>query len=239
MELIDCRYVSLERFAEERGYQPMDSLFYLTEGCFEFEMGGVRERAEANELVLFPDDVYFTRSIKKPISFYYVRFERGDMPLTAGKLNVTEHRRMITTLKYLTELTRTPTADRDTKNHFLRDIFYQVSVDSATHFDPLVSEIQYFIHKNADSSIDLETLASRAGVSVPTLITRFKNAVGTTPIDYLIRVRIQNSETLLCGSALPISEIATLCGFESAYYFSNTFKKHIGMSPREYRKKGL
>jgi AraC-like DNA-binding protein len=46
---------------------------------------------------------------------------------------------------------------------------------------------------------------------------------------------MQKAKELLTGSSLQIKEIANACGFENEYYFSNFFKKHIKMSPSDFR----
>lgn len=60
----------------------------------------------------------------------------------------------------------------------------------------------------------------------------FKKYIGTSIIRYRNQLRINTSKTLLGNQ--PIEEIAHLLGFENAYYFSRTFKRFEGISPREY-----
>lgn len=64
----------------------------------------------------------------------------------------------------------------------------------------------------------------------------FKTAVGTTPMNYILSIRIRNAQMLLETTDYNISSIASMVGYENAFYFSRLFRKHIGLSPAEYRK---
>jgi AraC-like DNA-binding protein/mannose-6-phosphate isomerase-like protein (cupin superfamily) len=63
----------------------------------------------------------------------------------------------------------------------------------------------------------------------------FKKATGQTPIEYLLRLRIQEATKLLRSSDRTITEIAFEVGFNDSNYFSRQFKQAVGKSPRKYR----
>lgn len=65
---------------------------------------------------------------------------------------------------------------------------------------------------------------------------QFSNAYGISPINYLLRQRVEHSKRLLETTDYSVTQIAEASGFSSQNYFSQTFKKSTGMSPREYRK---
>ncbi len=60
--------------------------------------------------------------------------------------------------------------------------------------------------------------------------------MGVTFIDYLTSVRIRKAIELLHSGELKIYEIAELTGYANQHYFSNVFKKNLGVSPAEYRR---
>jgi len=67
----------------------------------------------------------------------------------------------------------------------------------------------------------------------------FKKEVGVTPLEYLTNLRIKKAETLLTAmwsNEYSMSEIAEMCGFDDALYFSRVFKKHNGISPTGFAK---
>lgn len=65
----------------------------------------------------------------------------------------------------------------------------------------------------------------------------FKNELGETPLEYMTRLRLEKAKKLLTQrSFISVERVAMECGFTDTFYFSKAFKKHNGISPREYRK---
>ena len=67
----------------------------------------------------------------------------------------------------------------------------------------------------------------------------FKKAVGETPYNYLLKLRIAKSQLLLENPNYSIKEIALLCGFQKPNTFSSLFRNYTGMTPTEYKQKLL
>lgn len=65
----------------------------------------------------------------------------------------------------------------------------------------------------------------------------FKNATGTTLIDYINTIKVKNACKFLETTNKDMLEISQICGFNSSAYFSNVFKKIMKDSPSEYRQK--
>jgi AraC family transcriptional regulator, arabinose operon regulatory protein len=81
----------------------------------------------------------------------------------------------------------------------------------------------------------LPELAAAAGLSITHYTALFGRLTGFAPIDFLIRQRVQHGAALLATSSTPIAEIAAECGFNDPYYFSRSFARVMGCSPRRYR----
>ena len=73
-------------------------------------------------------------------------------------------------------------------------------------------------------------------MSERSLSRNFHAAVGQSPIEYLLNMRLQRAETLLLASPAPIAQIAFEVGFGDANYFTRQFRRQRGLSPREFRK---
>ena len=71
-------------------------------------------------------------------------------------------------------------------------------------------------------------------VSRNVLYARMKTIFGTSPYNYLLNVRIEESKKLLRGDAPYITDVAYRCGFSDPKYFSRCFKNIVGMTPSEY-----
>lgn len=83
----------------------------------------------------------------------------------------------------------------------------------------------------------LPDMAKEAGMSVNNLLLAFRGAIGTSPINYLLQVRIRKAMEMLRSSSSTISEIAFSVGFSDSNYFSRQFKRAAQLSPREFRRK--
>jgi AraC-like DNA-binding protein len=81
----------------------------------------------------------------------------------------------------------------------------------------------------------LEDLLKIAHMSRSNLMRVFRKATGQTPIEYLVRLRIQRAMEMLRNSDLSITEIALEVGFNDSNYFTRQFRRALGLSPRQFR----
>ena len=93
-----------------------------------------------------------------------------------------------------------------------------------------------YIQSHLTERLTIDALASISGLSKDYFSHSFKNIIGITPITYINQLRCDSAKNLLKQKKYSIHEIATMCGFENDSYFSKTFKKYIGESPKEYLK---
>lgn len=98
-----------------------------------------------------------------------------------------------------------------------------------------IGEVLSFVERSYDEDITLQRLAAIAGMSESSLVRTFRRAVGTSPIEYALAVRIGRASEMLRNSDLRVSEIAFRCGFNDSNYFTRRFRKATGMAPRDYR----
>lgn len=94
-----------------------------------------------------------------------------------------------------------------------------------------------YIAAHYAEDISLEELAACASVSKSTCERLFKAYIGQTPLQYLNSYRLENSRYLLISSDKPITEIASLCGFNHTSYYGKLFERAYGCSPSAYRKR--
>lgn len=87
-----------------------------------------------------------------------------------------------------------------------------------------------------DAVPDIPTLARRMNFSESYLRAKFRRSTGRSLGVHLRGLRIQKACSLLHTTRLPVTEVARLCGFDSVYSFSRTFKAARGVSPSDYRK---
>lgn len=105
-----------------------------------------------------------------------------------------------------------------------------------TNKDFIALKVKNYIDSNFDEKITLKSISESICVSQSYLSHAFKDIAGYSPIQYAIRRRLGEAQSLLSMTDLPISEIALRLGFDNQSHFHSLFKKHIGMTPGQYRR---
>lgn len=82
----------------------------------------------------------------------------------------------------------------------------------------------------------LQDAAEYVGLSVQYVSKLFRREMGQTFVDYLTSVRLRQAIRLMHDEDMKLYEIAERSGYATQHYFSNVFKKNLGMSPAEYRR---
>jgi len=101
------------------------------------------------------------------------------------------------------------------------------------------AQVVAHIHKHFGQNLEMKKLAQLAGVSQSQFERRFNRIFGTTPYEYLLRVRITAARSLLETTERTIADIACETGFYDHSHFTRTFKRVVGLSPGRYRKHHL
>ena len=93
-----------------------------------------------------------------------------------------------------------------------------------------------WLRGNLATQLSLDEIAAHAGVSTRTLIRRFREQTGTTPLQWLHRARIRQAQHLLESTEHTVERIGAQVGFASPTAFRDRFKQTTGVSPRSYRR---
>jgi AraC-like DNA-binding protein len=91
------------------------------------------------------------------------------------------------------------------------------------------------IHENLGQDFTVRILAQQAGMSVSSLERKFRQFLGTTPKQYLVRARIASACDQLLSTTLSIGQIATSLAYQEHASFTRAFISVMHMSPKEYR----
>lgn len=84
--------------------------------------------------------------------------------------------------------------------------------------------------------VTLKQLAAVAGVSTATVTRLFRHNLGSSPMSWVLDVRITMAKRLLTTTTLPVNQIARRAGFPDAYYFSRRFRARTGLTPSAWRR---
>ena len=92
-----------------------------------------------------------------------------------------------------------------------------------------------FMRERLGQDLPLSMIARAAGLSPFHFARRFKQATGSAPHQYLIRLRIERARHLLAQTKVSLVEVAHQCGFCDQSHLTNHFRRISGMTPRRYR----
>lgn len=123
---------------------------------------------------------------------------------------------------------------------YLKELFtYALTIrdrNSGDRYGLLIQEAREYIAENyANSDFSLNMIAGYIGVSPSYFSSIFKQGTGQSFIEYLTKVRIDRACELLKCTTLRTSEIGEKVGYNDPHYFSATFKKIMGQSPKDFK----
>lgn len=101
----------------------------------------------------------------------------------------------------------------------------------------ILESAKAYINNNYNNDISLSDVAGYVYLSTSHFARAFKKCYGISPIQYLLGVRIEKAKTLLEETNLKVGDIASSVGFSAQQRFNDIFKKHLGVSPSEYRQR--
>ncbi len=184
---------------------------------------------------------------------FWVHFTGGNVKNILRGYGIQDNMRIINTgtspeytrlfKQMIQELQRCQTDYKDLSVLLLQQLFIsihrQITKEHKLKNEYLDSEMeiamQYFNdHYNAE--INIEEYAASRGMSVSWFIRNFKLYTNTTPMQYIVSLRIANAQMLLETTNYNVTEIGNIVGYDNPLYFSRIFRKQKGISPSEYRK---
>lgn len=103
--------------------------------------------------------------------------------------------------------------------------------------DPLIQSVMRFIREHACTGLRVVDLTEQFSVSRSVLYRRFKDALDRSPHEEILRVQLGRAKRLLDESDFTLERIAELCGFQHTEYLGVAFKRELGLTPGEYRRR--
>jgi AraC-like DNA-binding protein len=126
---------------------------------------------------------------------------------------------------------------------FLLQYIYTDAEDTTklelTKFSDEINEIILYLHTHYERKISIEELTEEFHINRTTLTDKFTKSTGMSVMEYLIRLRVKMAAIMLKDTTLSVSEISYRVGFNDITHFGRMFRKHMGYSPSEYRKKKM
>ena len=99
-----------------------------------------------------------------------------------------------------------------------------------------VRKVTAHIESNLDSRMRSEELAAIVRLNPCHFSRAFRNSFGMSPLEYVIRRRMERAQGLMLSTDAPLSQIALDCGMADQAHFSRMFRRTVGESPRIWRR---
>lgn len=132
------------------------------------------------------------------------------------------------------------------QDHFISDIFNTdtsaVALPSGMQIiksDKIfIQDLVQFMEDNIDNTeLTIDNLAEEMQLSRSIFYRKTKSILGLSPIDFILKTRIRRAVQLINTDEFTFSQIAYMTGFSDPKYFGKCFKKEMGVSPSEFKKK--
>ncbi len=140
--------------------------------------------------------------------------------------------------RFATEINRlvSPEALDTLMSSMIREYCLLVKNRAMKGYSTVTRQIVSYIDFHYTEELSLTYFANMFNLSRAYLSDLFHRETGTTLTDFIHQVRLRRAITLLNTSTLPITAIATACGYNDINYFIRRFKKAYGLSPKQYLK---
>jgi transcriptional regulator GlxA family with amidase domain len=113
---------------------------------------------------------------------------------------------------------------------------YAALVRRNPHADSLVRKCEDWLGKHYRETDAIRQVISTAGIPERTLKRRFKTATGSTLIDYLQNLRVEEAKRLLETGRTAVDDISVAVSYEDPSFFRRLFKRRTGLTPSQYRR---
>ncbi|RKT99448.1 AraC family transcriptional regulator [Burkholderia sp. Nafp2/4-1b] len=117
-------------------------------------------------------------------------------------------------------------------NRKLTDVLFGARVARAS---TLIRMAAHHLRVNSENRISIADAAQAAAMSERNFLRRFKNEIGVTPTEFVLRIRLEKACRMLIETDLPADKVARRTGLGSGDRMAKLFRQHLQTSPTEYR----
>ncbi len=233
---------------------PFNKLYFITDGSGILEMDGKTYRIRRGDMILIPRGKKHSmrHTEKKHLEKFYLHFTLE----LAGGINFFDTPDFVDSSPVVSFLGEFDTVFAAFSEMFSsRNSMHRLAL--LTHMNAVtLSAVSFYIDKklsakgegsaffaeviarmqNTPNGLNLKTLSDMLFLSPEHFVRKFKSVYGVSPMKYYDRLRIDFATAAIREGTLSFAEIAENLGITDLTYFSKFFKKHVGISPSEYRR---
>lgn len=254
---IQLLYITSEKFDIDWHSIPHShsctELFYCVSGIGEFIINGDKTPVGSNDLIIVESNIEHTEKSypTNPLQYIVIGVDNIHFDLknsqNHGWLSLNFNSKNDDILNILNEVLHELKYKRRNYEKIISlltsTILFKITRHAASTFEYTRSnksnidceKIKRYIDLNFHSNITLDDLADVAHLNKFYLSHRFTEVYDISPMNYLLNVRVKESKYLLTNTNYSISQVSQILGFSSSSYFSQSFKKEVGISPSQYK----
>ena len=218
---------------------PYYDLTMVIKGELDYVIDGERLHLESGDLILISEGAVRERlESEEPVDYISFNFTSDREIRLPLQLKNAVHSDALLLIAAYDKIGVSPYFDNKEKNEHLLACLISVLEDRAERqkFSPLTLKIMKFIRQNIQNKVTLEDISRLTFFSSIYCDTVFKREVGSSIIDYLLDIRVDEAKKLLLEGTMSLREIAESVGFNDYNYFSRVFKARTGYPPSTYRR---
>ncbi|HBZ78941.1 MULTISPECIES: AraC family transcriptional regulator [Brevibacillus] len=262
VKVMDIRHRSMESGEELLAYRlPANAFLYATRGSAQVRLDGVPYDAQRFHLFHGGKGVCLDIAAKQSFEYYMILYKASASLPSRKELmrqaELDDPFRMQYGFAPQYPVFLLDIAERMAKEWIaaglidklhVKSLFYQFVYEVMRQLDqqgiePIkpdpVTQAVLFMNQHYARPITLESLVEMLDCNPRQFLRWFKRRYETSPIDYLIQLRMTKAKELLLGTDCTLKEIAESVGYPDSYYFSRQFKKNEGVSPTAFKEKAL
>ncbi|MBQ3080157.1 MAG: helix-turn-helix transcriptional regulator [Clostridia bacterium] len=224
--------------------RPYSAFCIKMSGNSSYSQDGREYVSDDRHVIFIPQLSTYTYSVLGQGSCVIIEFISENAPKTIKSYSINEGsviKAIISTMEYTWRLKRT--GYRENCFSGIYQLMYHIVLNQNNTYIPKVHQmritrsIQYLHEHFCDHNLAIESIAEQSDVSAIYFRRLFTEIYGLSPKKYIIMMRINRAKELLDPGMLSISEIAERVGFGDVYSFCKAFRKEVGSTPTEYKKR--
>lgn len=230
-------------------------LLYVASGKAHFFFGEEEQIVSAGHMVLYPprQEQHYEYYAKDKPEVYWVHFTGGNVRNILKHFDIpvdgtvfysgapSAYQQLFKEMIH--ELQTCRVGYQELLEMYLRQIFLSIQRTRQeqkptvnTFIQEEMDHAMRYFQEHYNESIMIEDYAQSRGMSVSWFLRNFKQTTNTSPMQYVLNLRINNAVSLLESTNYNVTEIGAIVGYDNPLYFSRIFKKQKGVSPSDYRK---
>lgn len=262
IKIIDIRHTIMKQGEELHAYRmPSSAFLFVTRGSAQIQLDGIAHHVCRFSLIHGGKGFFLDITADELLDYYMILYKAVlTLPARQETVKLMEQHNPfqmqyvfkphypISVFHHVAAMSKEWYQSDSIKKLQVKGIFYQMVYEILEQMErqnviavkpDLVAQAVRYIHERYREPITLETLLEHLDCSSRQLLRVFKKQVRTSPIDYLIQLRMSKAKHLLLSTDFTLKEIAENVGYTDSYYFSRIFKKYEGASPTSFKEAAL